>query len=271
VTERLLVVDVGNTETVLGVYDLAVEPTSADAGLLSRFRFATSQHRTADETALVVDAFLARSGLATGLVGSVVASSAPPVTRTIVEVARDHLGLDVVVVGPGTKVGMPIRYDDPREVGPDRVVDAVAAVDLFGAPVLVVDFGTATTVEAIDASGAYLGGAIAPGVLVALDALVARAAALRKVELRRPKSVIGRTTVESMQSGVVNGVVGQVTHLVELMRREIGQQAPVIATGGLCEVIGCEVAVVDHIEPWLTLHGLRLVWHRNRGRRRTQR
>ncbi|ACU54812.1 putative transcriptional acitvator, Baf family [Acidimicrobium ferrooxidans DSM 10331] len=265
--EHVVTIDVGNTETVIGVYDTEAAATTAEEGLVAHLRLATRADRTADETAILVETFLDRHHLVGGLVGAIVASSAANVTRSVVDMVEGHLGLRPLVVGPGTRVGIPIRYDDPREVGPDRVVDAVAAVELYGAPVLVVDFGTATTVDAIDASGAYLGGAIAPGVVVALDALVARAAALRKVELRRPKAAIGRSTVESIQSGVINGVVGQVTHLVELMRAEIGAEAPVVATGGLCEVIGCEVPVVGHIEPWLTLHGLRLVWARNQGRR----
>ncbi len=260
---ELLAIDVGNTETVIGVYDLDAGTSRADEGLRAHLRLATRADRTADETFVVVSSFLAQRGVGAAVVGAIVASSAANVTRTVLEMVRSHVGVEPLVVGPGTKVGIAVRYDDPREVGPDRVVDAVAAVALYGAPVLVVDFGTATTVDAIDAEGAYRGGAIAPGIVVALDALVARAAALRKVELERPRSVIGRSTVASIQSGVINGVVGQVTHLVSLMRAELGVAAPVIATGGLCEVVGCEIPVIDAIEPWLTLHGLRLVWMRN--------
>jgi type III pantothenate kinase len=262
--ELLLTIDVGNTETVFGLYEEVSTPARADDGLVAHLRLATRAERTADETYLLVASFLERQVGAAPIGGAIVASSAANVTRTVTDMIRVHFGREPLVVGPGTRVGIPVRYDDPREVGPDRVVDAVAAVDLYGAPVLVVDFGTATTVDAIDAHGAYLGGAIAPGVVIALDALVARAAALRKVELRRPRSAIGRSTVESIQSGVMNGVVGQVSYLVEAMRAELGHAAPVVATGGLCEVVGCEVPVVDHVEPWLTLHGLRLVAARNR-------
>ncbi len=260
----LLAVDVGNTETVIGGYEVESGASSAAEGLRFHFRFSTDARRTADESFLLLSQFLASHGVddLEEIVGVVISSSAQDVTRTIVAMASNWLRIEPLLVAPGIKVGMPIRYENPREVGPDRIADAVAAVALYGAPAVVVDFGTATTFDAISADGEYLGGAIAPGIEVSLDALVARAAALRKVELAFPRSVIGRTTVESIQAGLMHGVVGQVAGVVNEMKEIVGN-ATVIATGGLAQAVGPLIPVVDHVEPWLTLFGLRLLWERN--------
>ncbi len=260
----LLAVDVGNTETVIGGYEVGSGCKAAGEGLRFQFRMSTEARRTADESFLLLSQFLERNGAGDleEIVGVVISSSALNVTRTIVAMASTWLGIEPLLIAPGIKVGMPIRYENPREVGPDRIADAVAAVALYGSPVVVVDFGTATTFDAISSAGEYLGGAIAPGIEVSLDALVARAAALRKVELVFPRSVIGRSTAESIQAGLMHGVVGQVTGVVNEMKEIVGE-ATVVATGGLSQTVAPLIPVVDHVEPWLTLFGLRLLWERN--------
>jgi type III pantothenate kinase len=178
--------------------------------------------------------------------------------------SRRHLGFPALIVGgTGVKSGMPILYENPREVGPDRIADAVGAYDLYGGPSIVIDFGTATTVEAVSERGEYLGGAICPGIEISLDALFGRAAALHRVALAEPRNVIGKTTNESIQSGVLYGYAGMVDGLCDRVEREIGE-ATVVATGGLAELIAPYTKAIDHIEPWLTLHGLRIIFERNR-------
>jgi type III pantothenate kinase len=173
-----------------------------------------------------------------------------------------YFGFDALVIEPGVRSGMPILYDNPKEVGPDRIADAVGAFEIYGGPTIVVDFGTANTVEAISAKGEYLGGAIFPGVEISMDALFGRAAALRKVELVPPRNVIGKSTVESIQSGVLYGFSGQVDALVDLFKAELGE-CTVVATGGLAELIVPFSHTIQHVEPWLTLHGLRIIFQRN--------
>jgi type III pantothenate kinase len=173
-----------------------------------------------------------------------------------------YAGFAPLVLGPGVKSGMPILYDDPKEVGPDRIADAVGAYDLYGGPTIVVDFGTANTIEAISAQGEYMGGAIFPGIEISLDALFGRASLLRRVELVEPRHVIGKTTMESIQSGVVYGFAAQVDGLVHRFQKELGE-CTVVATGGLAELIKPVSETIEYLEPWLTLHGLRIVWQRN--------
>jgi type III pantothenate kinase len=288
----LLALDVGNTQTVVGVFDDALGPTAARAerragelpGLVQSWRVATVADRTADEHALLLDGLLrlaglgvsgstssarvAPSGVAEGSFGVVdgiaVSSSVPAVTAALRQMVATWFDVPVVVVGPGVQVGMPILYDDPREVGADRVVNAVAALDLFGGPAIVVDLGTATTFDAISAAGEYLGGAIVPGIEISMNALFEHAAALRRVELVAPEAVIGRTPVQSMQSGAVFGYASLVEGLCTRMQAELGE-AMVIATGGLAGLVVPFAKIVSHHEPWLTLHGLRLVFARNAG------
>ena len=261
----LLAVDAGNTDTVIGLYDLAVtEPRSADDGLVDHWRIATHAERTADEHAVMFQGFLTakrRHGLE-DIEGIVISSGVPRVMASLRSMAERYLGHVAVVLEPGTRTGVPIRTDHPREVGADRIANSVAAYDLFGGPTIMVDFGTATTCDAVSADGEYLGGAIAPGVEISLDALVGRAAALRQVELAEPRSVLGRTTVESIQSGIVYGFAAQVDGLCVRIEDELGE-CNVVATGGLSPLIAPFAESIQHVEPWLTLHGLRLVYGMN--------
>jgi type III pantothenate kinase len=270
----LLAMDVGNTETVIGLFGEET-PESADAmgfarasgehGLSYHWRISTIAERTPDEHAMVLTQLLDLEGLDLRNAVSAIAisSSAPSVTTQLRRMAnRWFSALDITVIGPGTKSGMPILYDNPREVGADRIADAVGAYDLYPGASIVVDLGTATVFDVVSAKGEYLGGAIAPGVAISLEALYAHASALRSVELVRPRSVIGRSTVESIQSGVLYGFAGQVDGIVERILEELGP-ASVIATGGLAGLVAPHTKHIQHVEPWLTLHGLRIVHERN--------
>ncbi len=261
----LLAVDAGNTDTVIGLYDLSVtDPQGADDGLIDHWRIATHAERTADEHAVMFQGFLAakRRNWLDDIEGIVISSGVPRVMANLRNMADRYLGRSAVVLEPGTRTGVPIRTDHPREVGADRIANAVAAYDLFGGPTIMVDFGTATTCDAVSADGEYLGGAIAPGVEISLDALVGRAAALRQVEMAEPRSVLGRTTVESIQSGIVYGFAAQVDGLCTRIEDELGE-CNVVATGGLSPLIAPFAESIQHVEPWLTLHGLRLVYGMN--------
>ena len=196
------------------------------------------------------------------ITGIAISSVVPSVTAALRQMSERHFGVSPCVIEPGVRTGMPILYDNPKEVGPDRIANAVAAYDLYGGPSIVVDFGTANTIEAISEKGEYLGGAIFPGIEISMDALFERAAALRRVELVAPKNVIGKSTMESVQSGAVYGFTGQVDAVVERFQAELGDCA-VVATGGLVELIMPFSRTIQHNEPWLTLHGLRIVFERN--------
>ena len=255
----LLAVDVGNTQTIIGMY------ADRSHELLEHWRIATSAERTSDEHALLLAQFLELEGFNLGdhVTGLAVASVVPRLTATFRDLAERYLGFPALVIEPGVKTGMPILYENPKEVGADRIADAVAAYDLYGGPTIVVDFGTATTIEAISDKGEYLGGAILPGIEISLDALFERAAALRRVELVEPRSVIGKTTIESIQSGAIFGFAAQVDGLCRRVMDEIGDSA-VVATGGLAGLISHYSECIEHHEPWLTLHGLRIIYERNR-------
>jgi len=268
----LLALDVGNTQTVVGMYDLDPDDEAnradrlADTDLVDHWRIATNVERTADEHALVLQEFLGFHGSSwedNEIQGIAVCSSVPRVTGSLRRMSERYFGVPALVVEPGVRTGLPILYDNPKEVGADRIADAVAAFDLYGGPTIVVDFGTATTFEAISAKGEYLGGAIFPGIDISLDALFARAAALRRVELVEPRSVIGRSTVESMQSGAIYGYTSVVDGMCERIAAELGSEPTVVATGGLSGLIGPLSEAIDHVEPWLTLHGLRLIYEKN--------
>ena len=223
--------------------------------------------RTPDEHAVLLTQLLDLEGLDIGssVTGMAISSSVPHVTAELRQMAsRWFSDLPCVVLGPGTKSGMPILYDNPKEVGADRIADAVGAYDLYGGPCIVVDMGTATTVEAISEKGEYLGGAITPGVSISLEALYQQAAALRRVELVEPRSVIGRSTVESIESGTLYGFAGLVDGLARRFMAELGE-ATVVATGGFSPLIAPYSETIEHLEPWLTLHGLRIVYERNVG------
>jgi type III pantothenate kinase len=255
----LLAVDVGNTETVVGLFAAGAEEVS------DHWRLSTVADRTPDELALLLAQLLGLRGLRLGsdVAGLAVCSGVPRITAALREMAGRHLGLDPVVIGPGTRTGVPIRYDNPREVGADRIANAVGALDRYRPPLVVVDFGTATTLDAINGDGAYLGGAIVPGLEIALDALYAQAALLRRVELVGPRQVIGTSTEAAIQSGCLYGTAALVDGMVARMAEELGP-ATVVATGGLADLVAPHCQRVQHREPWLTLHGLRVVYERNR-------
>ncbi len=255
----LLAIDVGNTHIVIGLYESA-----AANDLIDHWRISTNAERTSDEHALMVQDFLAFHGstMRSAITGIAVSSVVPRVTMSLRDMARKYFGFEAVIVGPGVKTGMPIHTDNPREVGADRIVNSVAAFARWGGPAVVIDFGTATTFDAVSPKGEYLGGAIVPGIEISLEALTNRAAALRRVELVEPRSVIGKNTVESIQSGVIFGYAGLVDGLCERMERELGE-CVIVATGGLSSLIAPYCETIDHVEPWLTLDGLRLIYERN--------
>jgi len=259
----LLTIDVGNTQTVVGVYDHEGDMTVADGGLLGPWRLSTVHDRTEDEYAVLIRGLLASAEVTwRDLDGVAITSGVAHITSALRRMVAGQLDVDPVVIGPGVKSGLAIRYDNPREVGPDRIANGAAVYDLYGGPSIVVDFGTATTLDAVSADGDYLGGSISPGVEISLKALVGKAAALSTVELVEPKNVIGRNTTESIRSGVLYGYAAQVDGLCARFEAEIGEST-VIATGGLASWISPHTKVVDEVEPWLTLHGLRLIWQRN--------
>ena len=253
----LLALDVGNTQTVIGLFE--------GAELLSHWRIATppNTERTSDEHALVVSQLLGLEGYRVqSVTGIAISSTVPSLTATLRAMARRWFEVPTMVLEQGVDSGVAILYEDPREVGADRVANAVAALDKYGGPAVVVDFGTATTFDALSSKGEYLGGAIVPGIEISMDALFGRAAALRRVELVEPSRVIGRTTVESIQAGAVYGYTALVDGLVGRFQGELGD-CVVIATGGLSGLIAPLSETIQHDEPWLTLHGLRLVFERN--------
>ncbi len=254
----LCVVDIGNTHTVLGLYR---------GDLLERhWRLRTDRERTTDEWGLALRSLFELAQVEMKEVDAVAISSVvPPAVHALRKACLRYFGVEPLVVGPGVKTGLAIRYESPREVGADRVVNAVAAFAAIGGPCIVVDFGTATTFDCLSQKGEYLGGAITPGIITALDALVQRAAKLPRVELAIPRATIGRNTVESMQSGVLFGYVSLVDGLVERLAKELtgGSHVAVIATGGLAGTIASESKTIERVEPNLTLEGLRLIYERN--------
>jgi type III pantothenate kinase len=261
----LLAIDIGNTQTVIGMFGPVGPDGSGPSELLHHWRISTSAERTADEMALLLAQLLDLQGFAIErtVSGIAVASVVPRLRAALREMTEKWFPVKTVIIEPGIRTGMPILYDNPKEVGADRIANAVAAYDLYGGPSIVVDFGTANTIEAISEAGEYLGGAIFPGIEISMDALFGRAAALRRVELVAPRNVIGKSTVESIQSGAVYGFSGQVDTLVELFQKELGD-CTVVATGGLAEPIIRHSRTIQHYEAWLTLQGLRIIFERNR-------
>lgn len=253
----LLTIDIGNTNLTLGLYQGEV--------LGPRWRLATVHERMPDEYGLQIAGLLSHAGVNTAeLHGICLASVVPPLTGKVVEACQRYLSLEPLVVDAGVKTGVRVRYEDPRAVGADRIVDAAAVQKFYGGPACVVDFGTATTFDGISAEGDYLGGAITPGIAIAAEALFLRTAKLPRVDLQRPPSVIGRNTVHAMQSGLLFGYVSLVEGMVARFRSELGPAMKVIATGGLAEIVARETSVLQIIAPWLTLDGLRLIWDMNR-------
>jgi type III pantothenate kinase len=247
----LLAVDVGNTQTVFGLYE--------DETLAEHWRVVTEEHRTGDELGIMLGRLLDVKAVT----GICLSSTVPALIRAYEEWVGRWTAATLLVLGPGTKTGIPIRYDDPREVGPDRIANSVAALELYGAPCIVVDFGTSTNFDVVSPAGEYVGGVLAPGIEISMDALFARAARLVKVDFVEPPTVIGKTTAAALQSGLVYGFAGQVDRIVEQIRGELGAEARCIATGGLAELIAPHARTVEKVDPWLTLEGLRLVWARN--------
>jgi type III pantothenate kinase len=253
----LLAIDVGNTNIVIGVF--------RGEALIHSWRLTTIRERTSDELGILVSDLCDRHKvLQSDISGIVIASVVPPLTATLVQMVTEYFGRVPLLFEPAVNGGMPILYDNPHEVGADRVVNGIAAFDTYGKglPIIVVDFGTATTFDAISAKGEYLGGVICPGPQISADALFQRAAKLPRIEVKKPARVIGTNTVASMQAGLFWGYVDMVEGLVRRMKAELGGAAVVVATGGLASVVAPESSLIDQVDPELTLRGLRLVWER---------
>ncbi|HHU51974.1 MAG TPA: type III pantothenate kinase [Firmicutes bacterium] len=259
----IMVLDVGNTQAVLGIYD--------GRHLLADCRLTTNRSRTVDEYGLLIQSFLANKGIDRSRLEAIVLSSVvPPVTGLFTKMCREYFHLEPLVVGPGIRTGLPIRYENPKEVGADRVVNAVAAIKLYGPPLIVVDFGTATTFCAINQKGEYLGGVIVPGLQISAEALFMKAAKLPRVELTPPQKVIGRNTVSSIQAGLIYGYTDLVDGLISRLQKEMsallecGDGIKVVATGGLAELIAAESRRIEEVNPILTLEGLRIIYEMNK-------
>jgi type III pantothenate kinase len=252
----LLVIDVGNTNIVLGVFD--------GRDLLDHWRISTDRLRTTDEYGVLIRNLFNFNEVNADQIDAIIISSVvPPVMPTLERMCQRYFGVMPMVIGPGVKTGMDIKYDNPREVGADRIVNAVGAYAKYGGPLIIIDFGTATTFCAVSAGGDYLGGAIAPGIGISTEALVQRTAKLPRIEVVTAERVICRNTVQSMQAGVFFGFVGQVEGIVGEMKKELGGKAKVVATGGLSVIIAPAAKSIDVVEPMLTLEGLRIIYDRN--------
>lgn len=256
----LMALDVGNTNIVIALYD--------DDDLRRSWRMSTDKNRSGDEMGMMMLSFLQTEGVASSEITDVIISSVvPPIMHSLGNAVRRYFNCDPMIIGPGVKTGLNIRYDNPREVGADRIVNAVAAVQKYGAPIIIVDFGTATTYCAVDRKGDYIGGVITPGVQISLDALFERAAKLPRVEILKPDTLIGRSTVSAMQAGAVYGQIGQVDYIVSRMRGELGEpDCQAIATGGLAKLIAPETETISKVDSMLTLDGLKMIYDKNKER-----
>jgi type III pantothenate kinase len=253
----LLTIDTGNTNTVLGVHD--------GPRLVDHWRLTTRREQTADEYGILVRSLFESAGIAPERIdGVALASVVPSLTSVLVALSRKYLDREPLVVEPGVRTGMPVLYEPPGDVGADRIVNGVAAFAAYGGPVIVVDFGTATTFDVVTKKGEYLGGIICPGVGISADALFQRAARLPRVDVRNPGRVIGRSTVGSIQSGLYFGYAAMVDGIIARIREELGEPIRVVATGGLAETLASQIQSIEAVDPVLTLTGLRLIWERNR-------
>jgi type III pantothenate kinase len=252
----ILVIDVGNTNIVLGVYK--------QDELKHHWRIETSRNRSEDEYGMTIKALFDHAGLSSSDINGIIISSVvPPIMFALERMCQKYFDIKPLVVGPGIKTGLNIKYDNPREVGADRIVNAVAAIHEYGSPLIIVDFGTATTYCYINDKKQYMGGAIAPGIGISTEALYSRAAKLPRIEITRPDDIIGRNTVSAMQAGILYGYVGQVEGIVKRMKAKGDTDPTVIATGGLAGLIAEESSVIDIVDPYLTLKGLQLIYERN--------
>lgn len=252
----LLTVDVGNTNVVLGVFQ--------GKKILGHWRLSTNHYQTPDEFAMVIkDLFEHQKIKLQDIKMIIISCVVPPVVEILERMSEKYFGIKPLIVGPGIKTGIRILYENPKEVGADRIANAIAVYEKYGGPAIVVDFGTATTFDAVSEEGDYLGGVIAPGIGISTEALFQKAARLYRVEIEKPKSVIGKNTATSMQSGIFYGFIGQVEEIVQRMKKELGEPVMVVATGGLAELIGKECRSVERIDPLLTLEGLRIIYERN--------
>jgi len=248
----LLAIDVGNTQTAFGLFE--------GEELGEHWRVTTERNRSGDELGALYGNFVDLDGVE----GIALASTVPQLHRAYEDFAKEYAKAELLELGPGVKTGVPVRYDDPREVGPDRIANAVAAVERYGAPAIVVDFGTSTNFDVVSPEGEYVGGVLAPGIEVSMDALFSRAARLFKVDFAEPETVIAKNTASSLQSGLVYGFAGQVDGIVERIREELSAEAQTVATGGLADLIVPHAKTLETIDPFLTLEGVRIVWERNR-------
>jgi type III pantothenate kinase len=258
-----MAIDVGNTQIVVGLF--ADDPGIGSGELVHHWRVATHPMYTADEFALQLSQLLALDGLPlSSITGAAVCCVVPPLQMALRDMTTRRLGVPTVIVGPDVRTGMPLLVDNPKELGADRIADAVAAFERYGGPTIVVDFGTATNFEVVSARGEYLGGVLFPGLEVSLNALAAKAALLPRVDIAPPRSILGKNTMEQLQAGIFYGFGALVEGVCAKLKAEVGP-ATVVATGGLASVVLGATAAIDHHEPWLTLYGLRTIYHRNRG------